>query len=105
MSHTPLYHYTFICVPVDKHLYCFQSLATQNKAVMNIFPPNPHLRIYLLILDWGRREGERNIYMRNNDRLLPVCALAGNQTRNLGMCPDWELNPQPFCVWDDVPTN
>lgn len=21
------------------------------------------------------------------------------------MCPDWKLNPQPFGVWDDAPTN
>ena len=24
---------------------------------------------------------------------------------NLGMCPELELNLQPFVVWDDAPTN
>ena len=28
-----------------------------------------------------------------------------DQTYNLGMCPDWELNLQPFKVWDNTPTN
>ena len=28
----------------------------------------------------------------------------GNQTHNLGMCPDWELNLH-FGVWDDARTN
>ena len=26
-------------------------------------------------------------------------------SHNLGMCPDWELNPQSFGVRDDNPTN
>ena len=39
------------------------------------------------------------------DQLLPVCALTGNQTRYLDVCPDWELNLQPFGVWDDAPNN
>ena len=29
----------------------------------------------------------------------------GDQTHNLGMCPDTELNLQPFGPWDDAPTN
>ena len=29
----------------------------------------------------------------------------GNQTGNLGMCPDQESDPQPFGAWDDGPTN
>ena len=28
-----------------------------------------------------------------------------DETHNLGMHPDQELNTQPFGVWDDAPTN
>ena len=31
-------------------------------------------------------------------------ALTRDQTLNLGMCPDWELNPQPSSLQDDTPT-
>ena len=33
------------------------------------------------------------------DRLPPICTPTGNQTCNLGMCPDQELNSQPLGVW------
>ena len=46
------------------------------------------------------RERERNI-----DWLPPVHALTRDWTQNLGMCPDWELNLQPFGVWDEALTN
>ena len=64
------------------------------------------LRICLLILEgWkegGRGEKDRE---RNMDSLLPVHALTRNWTHNLGMCPDQELNLQPFGVQDNAPTN
>ena len=28
-----------------------------------------------------------------------------DQTYNLGMCPDRDLNLQPFGLWDDAPSN
>ena len=31
------------------------------------------------------------------DWLPPVGSWTGARTLSLGMCPDWELNPQPFC--------
>ena len=34
-----------------------------------------------------------------------VHAPTGDRTWNLGMCLDWELNPQPFGLWDDASTN
>ena len=34
-----------------------------------------------------------------------ICALTWDQTCNPGMCPDQELNPQPFSLWDNAPTN
>ena len=46
------------------------------------------------------KEGERNI-----DWLPPVHGPTRDQTCNLGMCPDWETNLQPFDVWKDTPTN
>ena len=48
-----------------------------------------------------RKEQERERY---TGQLPALCAVTGDQTENLGMCPDWELNPQPFGVWDDAPT-
>ena len=47
----------------------------------------------------GRRERERII-----DWLPPIGTLTKDQTCNLGTCPDQELNPWPFGVWDDAPT-
>ena len=38
------------------------------------------------------------------DHLPPLCVLTGDQTCNLGMCPDPELNLQPLGVWGDAPT-
>ena len=50
--------------------------------------------------------GERTETERETiDWFSSTCAPAGDQIHNLGMCPDWELNLQPFGVWDDVPTN
>ena len=46
-----------------------------------------------------RREGEREREKereRNVDRLPPVCTLTRDLNHNLGICPDWGLNPQPF---------
>ena len=43
--------------------------------------------------------------MRSIHQLPLVCALAGDQTCNLVMCPDWELDPRPFGVWEDAPTD
>ena len=38
----------------------------------------------------GEREGEKHASVQ--------------QPQNLGMCPDLELNPQPFSLWDDALT-
>ena len=41
----------------------------------------------------GRDKGrDRNIDVRNIDWLPFLCALTRDQTHNLGICPDWELN-------------
>ena len=61
---------------------------------------NPQLRLCLLTLErgrkvcvgsrrgWGDRQRKRNI-----DFLPPICALTGDQIRNLGMCFDQKPNP------------
>ena len=46
----------------------------------------------------GGWEGERNI-----DQLPPIRTPTGDQTHNLGMCPDQESNPQAFGVQDSAP--
>ena len=51
------------------------------------------------------RERETLIWERNINRLPPVHALNGNQTHNLGVGTDRELNLQPFSAQDDASTN
>ena len=48
----------------------------------------------------GGREGEREI-----GQLPLIHTRTRDPTCNLGLCPDWGLNPQPFGVWDDVLSN
>ena len=45
------------------------------------------------------------MWERNIDRLPPTHTPSRDQNCYLGMCPDWELNPSPFGVRDDTPTN
>lgn len=67
-----------------------------------LFIFNPHPRICFIAFrergsgrEGGReREGER--WARNVDRLPPVRTPTGDQTCNLDMCPERELNLQPF---------
>ena len=48
---------------------------------------------------------ERERIVRNIDWLLPIHTLTGDQTHNLGTCPDQESNLQPLGVRDDAPVN
>ena len=41
----------------------------------------------------------------NIDWLPPIRTPTRDQTCNLGICPDWDSNPQPFGVKDEAPTN
>ena len=62
---------------------------------MNLLP-----RIGLL------RERERETDRQTDmDQWPPTCVLTRDQPCILNMCPDWELNPQPFGVWKDAATN
>ena len=45
------------------------------------------------------------MWERNSDQLPLALTLTGAWTRNLGMCPDWGSNPQPFGLQDNAPTN
>ena len=98
-----------------------RSTKTKGKAwILFLFKINSLLRLCLLILEKGRgetarkREGngegeeeggrERNIDVREEHQLPPEHAPTGNWTHNLGMCPDWRQNLQPFGVWDDTPS-
>ena len=53
------------------------------------------------------RKTERhiNVWERNINWLPPICTLTGGWAHNLGLCPDWGSNPQPFSLWDYAPTN
>lgn len=48
-----------------------------------------------------KREREREKYLLVVSCMYPT----GDQTSHLGMCPDGELSPQSFGVWDDASTN
>ena len=50
------------------------------------------------------REREININVREKYWSVAVCT-TGEQTCNLGVCPDQESNEWPFSSWDDTPTN
>ena len=56
-----------------------------------------------------RRVKETRTYMsmweRSIDHLPPVCAPTKDQTCNVGMSPNQELNLQPFSAWNNAPTN
>ena len=78
---------------------------------------NPHPRTsfhcYLERRGWGKGERGRRrqqwerktLTCRCLDSLVKDWLVTGDWTCNLGMCPHWELNPQPFHLWDDNPTN
>ena len=42
---------------------------------------------------------------KKHQSAVSLCALNGDRTHNLSMCPDWELDPQPCGAWNDTPTN
>ena len=57
----------------------------------------------MFILERGSKEGRETKGYRETERekktLMgwpPAHARTRDQTHNLGMCPDWESNPQPF---------
>ena len=92
---------------------------------LGCFPSNyyfyPYPRICLLILErkgerdkerareTGReREKEKHYVREKHQSIALIHAPTSDQTCNLGilgMCPDWELNPQCFGVCDEVPTD
>ena len=49
---------------------------------------------------WGHDGGRERKRERASEREIGRLLL-----HNLGMCPELELNLQPFVVWDDAPTN
>ena len=63
-----------------------------------IFYSSPEAMFY-----WNIRE--KHWCERNINQLPPIPALSGDQTCDPGLFPNWELNPQPFGVWDNAPTN
>lgn len=53
-----------------------------------------------MLIDFREKRRERE----RNKRETSIHALIKDQICKLDMCPDWELNPQPFGVQDDTPT-
>ena len=50
------------------------------------------------------RERHTSLWERNTDWLPPVCALAGDGTHNVGVCPGG-IEVAAFGTRDDNPTN
>ena len=49
---------------------------------------------------------ERNVDVREKHRLVAFYVCSNwDQTCSLGVCPDWELNLQPFGALVGAPTN
>ena len=69
---------------------------------MNVFFPIFKKYFFNLILERGR-EGKRE-----GEKRPPVVACqappTGHLAHNLGMCPDWESNQQPFALQAGVPS-
>ena len=60
----------------------------------------------IFFIDFRVRLGEGGAGReRNVSQLPPVLALTRDQTHNLSMCPDQELNSNTFGAWDSTPTN
>ena len=53
----------------------------------------------------GERERKKIDVGEKHDQLPLICALMGDGTCNLGMCPDWELNPRPYSLLDVAPAS
>ena len=51
-----------------------------------------------------KREREKHQYERETS-VTSSMHLTWGLTHNPGMCPDWELNPQYFGIWDDITIN
>ena len=66
----------------------------------------PHLRTFFSLLWERERESERHWCERETSiGWLLLCATTRDWTCNLGMCSDWQLNPWPFSLQEDAPTN
>ena len=66
-----------------------------------IFLSSPEDIFSLLLEREEEGGGEREKYQP----ATPICAQTRDRTHNLGMCPDWDSNLQPFGLQDDAPTN
>ena len=61
--------------------------------------------LILFICFDSRERGREEEREKSVGQLSPIHVLNRDGTHNLGICPGWELNPQPFCLWHDTPTN
>ena len=62
-----------------------------------------NLKNILFIYFWregkeGTKRRRETMWERNMDQLPLLCASSGDQTSNLGICPDWESNWRPFTL-------
>ena len=78
-------------------------------------PPPSQLKLELFMFPWGRLQGERTqgfffFFFKSSPEVIFIDfrerkgEREKHQTCSLGMCPDQELNLQPFGVWGDPAT-
>ena len=58
-----------------------------------------------LLIDFRERRREGDKEEEKYQLVASPTSPSGNQTYNLGLCPDPELNPWAFSLWDNTPTN
>ena len=74
------------------------------KRLLSFILARGHFFIAFLEREEERRESEGEGEKQCKRETSTGC-LIGDRTYHLGICPGWELNPQPLSLWDDAPTN
>ena len=85
-----------MCNTVGQTIIHFTNLLSQREAIKQgialFFLSSPEGIFSLIFREEGRKWGrERNTY-----QLPPTCTRTRDGTCKPGMCPDWELHPQPL---------
>ena len=80
-----------------EYLYTYDTLGKKNSNCIIAFQDFSKGILFLERGEGREKERKRNIAVREKHRSVASCMpLTGDLACNPGMCPDWELNRQPF---------